>query len=143
VKQVATKTLRKKDGMTVDQRKERLNQILAEMEVQKQVAKDATEERKRLQEEGLTHMRRLKIKKFPFVDADGRKRNGTFVQGTSLVYDEARLKKRLGSKIWPRLLTKVLDQNKLKAFVASGEITAEVLAECSEEVENAPYIKVT
>jgi regulator of replication initiation timing len=64
-------------------------------------------------------------------------------QNHTLVYDEDKLRKRLGASLWNKITTRVLDKKKLEAFVASGEISTTVLAACSEEKPSNPFVKVT
>lgn len=64
-------------------------------------------------------------------------------QNHTLVYDEDKLRKRLGSALWNKITTRVLDKKKLEAFVASGEIPVTTLAACSEEKPSSPFVKVT
>lgn len=64
-------------------------------------------------------------------------------QNTSLVYDEKKLKKRLGAALWNKVTTRALDKKKLEAFVASGEVKPSWLAEASEEKQTKPFINIT
>ena len=64
-------------------------------------------------------------------------------QNTSLVYDETKLRKRLGAALWNKITTRTLDKKKLEAFVASKEVKVADLAACSTEKESAPFVKVT
>lgn len=77
------------------------------------------------------------------VDIEGRSVKATKVQSVKTMIDEGSLKRTLGEKLWLKVSTRVLDKKKLEAFIATGEVDPMVVAECSTESENAPYIKIT
>lgn len=68
--------------------------------------------------------------------------NVTYVEGSSIVLDEQKLKKRIGAALWNKVTTRVLDRKKLEAFIASQEIPATTVAACSDEIPRAPFVKV-
>lgn len=68
---------------------------------------------------------------------------GTVVEGTTLTVNQERLKKLLGASRWRKVTTPTLDMAKLEAAVAEGLVTPEEVAECSDEVPKAAYIRVT
>ena len=77
------------------------------------------------------------------VELDGRTIKATKVQGVKTTIDENSLKRSLGEKLWMKVSTRMLDKKKLEAFIATGEVDPMVVAECSTESGNAPYVKIT
>jgi hypothetical protein len=46
--------------------------------------------------------------------------------------------------MWAKITTKILDHNKLEAFIKSGEISQQdVAASSSDPVEGTPHVRVT
>lgn len=88
----------------------------------------------------IAHMERNGRKNLT-VDFEGKSYSVTKIQATSVRIDEAKLQKGLGAKLWEKVTTRVLDKKKLEAYMASGEVDATVVAKCSEDHENAPYLK--
>lgn len=77
------------------------------------------------------------------VDIEGRQVKATKVEPVRTTIDEASLKRALGEKSWMKVSTRILDKKKLEAFIATGEIDAMVVAECTTENPSSPYIKIT
>lgn len=77
------------------------------------------------------------------VEVDGRNVRATKVEAVRTTIDEKSLKHSLGEKLWLKVSTRVLDKKKLEAFIATGEVDAMVVAECSTENPTAPYIKLS
>lgn len=77
------------------------------------------------------------------VEVDGRTFKVTKVQSTSMVIDEGSLKRVLGEKAWMKVSTRTLDRKKLEASIAANETDPIIVAECSTEKVNAPYIKLS
>lgn len=75
--------------------------------------------------------------------ADGTTIIATRTQSARYAIDEKSLQSKLGAALWKKVTTRILDRKKLDAFVASGEIEPLVVAECTTESHNAPYIKIT
>lgn len=67
----------------------------------------------------------------------------TVVRGARAVLDEGMLQKNLGSTLWNKVTTRVLDRKKLEAYVASNEVDPMVVARATSEVPNKPYVKIT
>lgn len=67
----------------------------------------------------------------------------TLVKPTTVVTDEAKLKRLLGAQMWNKVTTRVLDNDKVKAFVKAGDISSRTLAAASEVVDKTPYVKAT
>jgi hypothetical protein len=57
--------------------------------------------------------------------------------------DAQALEKRLGPTMWENVTTRVLDKNKLDAFVKSGEIDPKVVAAVTTTTDGTVYAKVT
>lgn len=98
-----------------------------------------------VQKEAIDFLKRLGQKSIGFDDPlDGKvKITGTLVTATSLVFDEAKLKKRIGSAKWNRITRRVLDTTLLEAAVAQGLITPQTVAACVSEEPKTPYIRIT
>ena len=77
------------------------------------------------------------------VELDGRTIKATKVQSVKTIIDESSLKRSLGEKLWMKVSTRMLDKKKLEAFIATGEVDPMIVAECSTESDNAPYVKIT
>lgn len=77
------------------------------------------------------------------VDLEDRNIKVTKVQGIRTIIDEISLKKKLGAKAWEHVSTRVLDKKKLEAHIATGEVDPLVVAECSTEQPNKPYLKLS
>lgn len=77
------------------------------------------------------------------VELDGRTIKATKVQSVKTIIDENSLKRSLGEKLWMKVSTRMLDKKKLEAYIATGEVDPMVVAECSTESDNAPYVKIT
>lgn len=68
---------------------------------------------------------------------------GTVVRGSRVVIDEARLKKELGAPLWKQCVKEVLDKGKLEANVATGKVDKNIVAQCSEVLDNKPFVKLS
>lgn len=75
-------------------------------------------------------------------DINGQRYQLTYVEGSRVVIDEEKLRKRLGAALWTKVSTRFLDKKKLEAYIASGEVKTSVVAACSDDIPNAPYTKV-
>jgi hypothetical protein len=67
----------------------------------------------------------------------------TIVEGSTIVLDEAKLKKKLGAPVWKKLLKWSLDRQLLEDAIARGTVSATTVAECSEEKPRAAFVKLT
>lgn len=67
----------------------------------------------------------------------------TVVRGSRVIINEARLKRSVGSSVWNKITKRVLDKDRLEQKVASGEVEAAVVGECSDVLDNKPYIRLT
>lgn len=67
----------------------------------------------------------------------------TLVEAVRLVTDEGRLRKALGATLWQKVSRRVLDKGKLESAVAEGTVDANVVANATDEVPNAPYIRTS
>ena len=67
----------------------------------------------------------------------------TRVQSSTMIIDEPRLKKRLGTAGWNRISTRMFDKRKLDLALRDGLIKATIVAECSEQKESSPFIKIS
>lgn len=57
----------------------------------------------------------------------------TYTPTSRITIDEDKLKKALGAKAWNKVTDRSLNKSKLEEAIASGEIDANVVAQCSEE----------
>lgn len=71
------------------------------------------------------------------------KYKATVVQGTTVKYDVAGLKKALGADLWKKVTVLQLDKKMLEDRVQMGEIDINVVAEHSKVTENKPYVRIT
>jgi hypothetical protein len=111
-----------------------LDNIVAEERVAKHhqsIADDARQELKQLLiEDEDTH----------FSSASGK---ATIVESSSAVIDQKKLQKSIGSLLWNKVTTRILDKGKLEAFMKSGEISPETVAQCTDLKERTPSLRVT
>lgn len=117
--------------------------IISEVALLRAEGADIADQVKVKQSEVLTLLKRAGINSHKFIDSDGHSLSTTVVQGTKIALDEEKLRKKVGAALWNKITTRVLDRKKLEAFVASGEVSQTVLAQCSDETPNTPYIKIT
>ncbi len=68
---------------------------------------------------------------------------GTLVTPSVVEVDEARLKRKIGAKVWHKLTREVLDKSKLDDALATGLVDIADVALCSSEVPRSPYIKIS
>lgn len=85
----------------------------------------------------------LDMKKSSTTLSDGSSVSATRIQAERAVIDEARLKKRLGAFLWGKVTTQALDRKKLEQAVASGEVKAAAVADCTDLFPNKPFVKIT
>lgn len=99
---------------------------------------------KQLRDELLVEVIALKVKTIP-VTIGARTFKVTKVEPKGgVIIDEVALRNALGEKDWLKVSTRTLDTKKLEANIASGEVDANKVSECSVEKEpSAPYIKIT
>jgi len=64
------------------------------------------------------------------------------IEPTSTVTDQQKLEARLGARMWNRITTRVLDKNKLDAYVKSGEIDVKDVVACQTTTDGTAYVKV-
>lgn len=119
-----------------------LAEKVALLESLKQDKADVDAQIKELQSDIIDILDRAEQKSIA-VDIDGRTVKATKVQSVKTLIDENSLKRSLGEKLWMKVSTRVLDKKKLEAFIATGEVDPMVVAECSTESDNAPYVKIT
>lgn len=67
----------------------------------------------------------------------------TKVESVSVVIDSDRLKKEIGATKFNKVCTLSLDKAKLEDAIVRGEIDANTVAMCSQEVPKAAYIRLT
>lgn len=65
----------------------------------------------------------------------------TIVEPSRIVIDENRLKRSLGARMWAKVTRTVLDRRLLDACIAVGDVDANVVANCSDEVPSKPYVR--
>lgn len=75
------------------------------------------------------------------VETDDGKVRATYTRGKRLDYDEPRLKKKLGAKIWKKVSKTVLDKDALKEHLDEHPDQIADVAECTDEVLFKPSIK--
>jgi hypothetical protein len=67
----------------------------------------------------------------------------TPVYASQEVVDAVKLKKRVGTVKWKKIVSEVLDNKKLQDAMASGLIDPNIVASCSESAPKKPYLKLT
>lgn len=87
-------------------------------------------------------LRKARLKSLSFED-EGCEVTVTLVEPSALVYDEDKLRKKVGAKVWSSITTAKLDKTKLSEAVRAGKVSPELLAECSTERESTPYLRLT
>lgn len=115
---------------------------IAELEQAKHEVAQLNDKIAQLQASIITQMDQMETKSVT-VELEGRALKATKVQGVRIVIDEPSLKKKLGAKVWEHVTTRVLDKKKLEATIEMGEVDAMKVAECTTEVPNRPYIKLS
>ena len=90
----------------------------------------------------LAAMQSLSTKTVVF-ESMGTQVRATLVEASSIVVDEAKLKKAVGAAVWNKCLTPMFDRAKLEQLIAGGTISPVVVASCSTEVPKQAYIKLT
>lgn len=123
--------------------RERLADMVEDLRERKQAAKDAAESVHEMEAQIMEVLAEHGQDSFETKDANGKRLRATVVQGERSILDEQRFKKKVGAQMWNKVTTRVVDKRKLKAFIASNEIKANVVAECSETYANKPYVKVS
>lgn len=66
----------------------------------------------------------------------------TLVEAARIVIDEERLKKALGADLWNKVTKRVLDKSALEDQMAQGVVDPVVVAQCSDEKPNKPYLRI-
>jgi hypothetical protein len=120
-----------------------MDEGIVELERLRAESKDIGERMNELQGEVLAGMKRLGWKTHRFRDQSGDLHQATFVQSSSDIVNEPMLKKKLGAALWKKVTRQTLDKKLLDAHIASGDIDPAVVASCSEEKLNNPYIKIS
>lgn len=140
----AKKTLTKKapSKQTKAEQVEQLDQVLDSLYDKRAEAADIADDISRLQSEALNLMDKLGVSSHSFKDASGKTHKATRQQQIRQVIDEDRLKKKIGLSLWNKITVRKMDKSKLDAFVKTGEIKAQVLADCVNENPAAPFVKV-
>lgn len=121
----------------------KLTEMIEELRERKQLAKDVAEDVKALEAQIIQVLAEHEQDSFETKDANGKKVRAKVVQGSHDVLDELRFKKKIGTQMWNKVTTRTVDKQKLKAYIASNEIKASTVAECSTYIEHKPYVKVT
>lgn len=84
------------------------------------------------------------VNKKTHITVASNKQHSVNVQtNTSRTINEEKLKRKVGPSIWRKVTTLLLDRKKVDALVASGEIDPVDLADCVDENESAPFIRIT
>lgn len=91
----------------------------------------------------LDRMEDHKRKALKVTFSDGSVHNITRVQATKVHILWDKLRKRIGAGLWNKITIRVPDSKLLEAHIANGDIDATIVAECSEETSNKPFVKVT
>lgn len=68
---------------------------------------------------------------------------GTRVQGTTVVTDDAALKRKIGARLWKKISKEVIDNTALGQAIKDGEVSDVDVASVSTIQNKKPYVKVT
>ena len=74
---------------------------------------------------------------------DGVAAKVALVKASTMVFDEAKLKKAVGAEAWKKITTPKLDKDLLEAAIKMGVVDANTVAACTEERPKKPYLKFT
>lgn len=89
-------------------------------------------------------LQRTGIKTVVFVDDDtGIRVQGTLTEPERSTTDPDALRKDVGARVWNKITRKVLDKDKLKTAIASGDVDPVVVAKHTTTSKTKPFIKVT
>lgn len=121
---------------------EELDAMLTDLYDMRQQAKTLADDIEDVQEKALKEMESLGVTKRIVKTKDGRRLNASGQQSKTYALDEPRLKKRVGAKLWNKISTRRFDKRKGAAFIASGELTEAIVAECTTENPGKKFIKV-
>lgn len=140
----AKKTIRKtvSKPRTKDATVQALDEVLIQLHDKRKTAKDLAEDISSLQDQAMPLLDQLGETKHVTTLPDGTKVRATKVEGHRTVIDEAKLKRKIGLSMWNKVTSRFLDRKKLDAYIASGEIKASIVADCTDEAPNKPYVKV-
>lgn len=105
-------------------------------------AKQAKADFEAFRPDAIEAMKGLAAKTAGFVD-NGKAVQATLVEGERLVIDEDLLLTKLNGKQIAKITKAVVDRELLEAAVKLGDISADLVASCSEMKASAPYIKFT
>lgn len=120
-----------------------IDELIMDLKEKRETVKTLNQEIKQEQDDLLDAMDKIGIDSRTIRTPDGKTFQATRIQATSIIIDEPKLKKRLGLALWNRVSTRTLDKKKLEAYIASGEVKASIVAECSIDKTSAPFVKVT
>jgi len=96
-----------------------------------------------------TEIKRLESELIEALESQGKSKvvthraTATVVRATRLHIDEERLRQQVDDDTWGRITRQVVDRDKLESAVALDLVNPEVVADCTEERPNKPYVKVT
>ena len=75
------------------------------------------------------------------VDLPDGEHEAVVVKPERTVINEVLLKRRLGARVWKKVVNEKLDKDKLAEAVGRGEVEMSTVAECTALVPTAQYIK--
>lgn len=137
-------TVARKKKTTVEKTKaDTLSPLLERLDELKNQRDTIAEQIKEVQDQVVATMTAEGKKSFKGVATNGDTLSATVVQSSRLNIDELKLARRLGKAAWMRVSTRVLDKKKLEAQIAAEKVDPMMVAECSDEVPNSPYIRLT
>lgn len=96
-----------------------------------------------LQQEKVIDLLRLEGQKSRTATTRLGRFRATVVQGQTVKYNEAGLKKALGADLWKKVTKQVLDKALLEDKVSTGDIDIHVVAEHTTVKDNKPYVRIT
>lgn len=116
-----------------------LGEMVDTIHANRAFVKKVNDDTAKLQEQVIAKMKQHRIDRFK----SASKINASVIEGTSMVIDDVKLRRRLGARLWGKVTKTVLDKKMLEAAIAAKEVDPIIVAECTEEVPRTPYIKTT
>lgn len=124
-----------------DEGQDALAEALVQYDNEHNLAKHWEERRKDTQRELLGAMKSARKSELR-ASTDRENLTGKHVVTERNRIDAEKLKKALGAKLWKKVTTPALDEDKLEAAIKLGEVDPNVVASCSSTTESE-YVKVT
>lgn len=77
-----------------------------------------------------------------FIGESGKRFSGKRVQSVKRTLNRDRFRRKFGPSVLRKVMTSVIDEQKIEGLVKQGQIDEADLATCIDESPNKPYVKV-